>query len=149
MALDSLQLALSRISAYGDHCEIRKSLHCWLRAGLDSVKKVAQLPRLWSVGCRQRPEGDGCLGKHFHRKHQVLIKGCLELATYLLTARVCSIYVPNFQGIWEMECLSPRTACLLLHPIQLQCPIYYNRWHETKQMAGRDDLRQKIDLAFG
>ena len=21
-------------------------------------------------------------------------------------------YVPNFQGIWEMECLSPKTACL-------------------------------------
>jgi len=35
-----------------------------------------------------------------------------------------------------MECLSPRIACLLLHPILLQCPIYYNRWHETKQMAG-------------
>ena len=46
-----------------------------------------------------RPEGDRCLEKHLHRKHQVLIKGCLE-APYLLTARVFSIYlVPNFPGI--------------------------------------------------
>ena len=66
---------------------------------------------------------------------QVLIKGCLE-PTYLLTARVFSIYVPHFQGISEIECLSPRTARLLLYPIQLQCLIYYNRWHETKQMVG-------------
>ena len=26
-----------------------------------------------------------------------------------------SNYEPHFQGIWEMELLSPRTACLLLH----------------------------------
>ena len=41
-------------------------------------------------------------------------KGCLE-APYLLTARVFSNYVPHFQGIWEMEYLSPSTACLLLY----------------------------------
>ena len=100
-----------------------------------SGKKIAPILRLWSVGCSQRPEGDRYLEKHFHRKHQVLIKGCLE-PPYLLTARVFSIYVRQFHGIWEMECLSSRTACLLLHPIQLQCPIYYNQWHQTKQMAG-------------
>ena len=65
----------------------------------------------------------------------VQIKACLE-APYLLTVRVFSIYVPHFQGISEMECLSPRTARLLLYPIQLQCLIYSNRWHEIKQMVG-------------
>ena len=80
-------------------------------------EKIAQRLRLWSVGCRQRPEGNRCLEKHSHRKHQVLIKGCLE-PPYLLTARVFSIYVPQLQGIKEMECLSSRTECLLLHPIQ-------------------------------
>ena len=44
----------------------------------------------------------------------MLVKGRLE-APYLLIARVFSIYLPHFQGIWEVECLSPRTACLLLH----------------------------------
>ena len=53
------------------------------------------------VGCRQWPEDDGCLGKHLHRKRQVLVKGCLE-APYLLTAGVFSICLPHFQGIWEM-----------------------------------------------
>ena len=28
---------------------------------------------------------------------------------------IFSIYLPHFQGIWKMECLSPRTACLLPH----------------------------------
>ena len=57
---------------------------------------------------------DGYLGKYLHPKHPMLVKGHLE-APYLLTARVFSIYLPHFQGIWEVECLSPRTACLLLH----------------------------------
>ena len=64
----------------------------------------------------------------------VLIKGCL-VAPYLLTARVFSIDVPHLQGISETECLSPRTARLLLYQIQLQCLIYYIRWDETKQMV--------------
>ena len=28
---------------------------------------------------------------------------------------IFSIYLPHFQGIWKMECLSPRTSCLLPH----------------------------------
>ena len=31
------------------------------------------------------------------------------------SVRVFSIYLPHFQRIWEMECLSHRTACPLLH----------------------------------
>ena len=36
-----------------------------------------------------------------------LFGSCLLI---LLTARVFSAYVPHFQGIWEMECLSPSTG---------------------------------------
>ena len=80
---------------------------------------------------------------------QVLIKGCLE-APYLLTARVFSIYVPHFQGISEMECLSPSTARLLLYPIQLHAVPYLPKsMARDKADGGRGDLRQKIDLAFG
>ena len=35
-------------------------------------------------------------------------------APYLSTARVLSIYLPHFQGIWEMECLSPNAATVFL-----------------------------------
>ena len=49
-----------------------------------------------------------------HHKQQVLVKDCLEVPN-LLTARVFSIFIPHFQGIWEMECLSPRKVCPLLH----------------------------------
>ena len=95
---------------------------------------TAQLLRLWSVGCKQRPEGDRCLEKHLHSKHRKLIKGCLE-APYLLTARVFSIYLPHFQGVekWNVFLLEQHAFYFI---IQLQCLIYYNRWHETKQMAG-------------
>ena len=41
-------------------------------------------------------EGDRYLEEHPYRKHQVLVKGCLE-APYLLTARLLSIYEPHFQ----------------------------------------------------
>ena len=60
------------------------------------MKTTAQPLLFWSVGCRQWPEGDRCLKKHPHRKHQVLIWGCLEVP-YLLTTRVFSFYVPHFQ----------------------------------------------------
>ena len=50
-----------------------------------------------------------------HRKQQVLVKDCLE-ASDLLTARVFSIFIPHFPGIWEMECLSPRNVYPLLQP---------------------------------
>ena len=43
--------------------------------------------------------------------------------------------VPNFQGIWEMEYLSPRNACLLLHHLPA-VPYLLSQWHDTKQMEG-------------
>ena len=79
---------------------------------------------------------------------QVLIKGCLE-ATYLLTARVFSIYVPHFQGILEMECLSPSTGSLLLLSDPAAVPYLLYSMARGKADGGRGDLRQKIDLAFG
>ena len=103
-----------------------------------SKKKNAQLLRLWSLwGAGNDQKAIDFRESIFieKKKHLVLIKGCLG-APHLLTARVFFTYVPHFQWIWEMECFSPRIACLLIHPIQLRCLICRNRWQETKQMAG-------------
>ena len=78
---------------------------------------------------------------------QVLIKGCL-VAPYLLTARVFSIYVPHFQGISEMECLSRSTARITLSDPAAVPYLLYSMGRD-KADGGRGDLRQKIDLAFG
>ena len=51
------------------------------------------------------------------------MKGCLE-APCLLTARVFSIYVPHFQGIWEIECLFPRRECLLFHHLAAASDLF-------------------------
>ena len=55
----------------------------------------------------------------------------------------------SFPRISEMECLSPRTARLLLYPIQLQCLYLLYSMGRDKADGGRGDLCQKIDLAFG
>ena len=58
------------------------------------------------------------------------------------------MYVPHFQGILEMECLSPRTACLLLHH-QAAVPYLLLSMARDKVDDGRGDFCQRIDLAFG
>ena len=52
----------------------------------------------------------GRLPRQLHGDHctirESLFSFCLE-TPYLLTDRVFSIYVPHFQGIWEMNCVPP------------------------------------------
>ena len=95
----------------------------------------AQLLLLWSVGCRQWLEGERCSEKHLHSQHQMLIKGCLEALNISVDCQIVFRLRTSFPRDWEMECLSPRTACRLLHH---RAPMPYLLWsmHETKHMAG-------------
>ena len=58
------------------------------------------------------------------------------------------IYVPHFQWISEMECLSPRTARLLLLSDPAAVPYLPQSMARDKADGERGDLRHKIDLAF-
>ena len=126
---------------HGNHCEISDC--CSDTVDLEQVL----IYFMWSLGSRQWPEGDRCLGKHLHRQYLMLIKGCLE-TPYLLTDRVFSICVPHFQGTEKWNVFLPEQHAFYFI-IQLQCLIYYNRWHETKQMAGVAIFVGQSTLNFG
>ena len=56
---------------HGDHCEIRDRSIVDLAQVLIYFISENNRPASALVigGCRQRPEGDRCLGKHLHRKY--------------------------------------------------------------------------------
>ena len=90
------------------------------------------------------------LGKHLHRQHQVLVKGCLE-APYLLTARVFSIYdlrtsFPRDLGHGMSSCSQGSMPCTS----SSSCSALFTIIDGTRQSRWRAwRSSSKIDLALG
>ena len=112
----------------GLHCEIRESFfrHCWRWSEDDRSASALVIGRVQAMTRRQQ-----MLGKASSSQTP---KGCLE-APYLLTARVISIYAPHFQGIWEMECFSPRTA--FFSSSSFSCSALFTIIDSTRQSKWR------------